>query len=223
MAERIAAVNGIARRKRGVRPRLSPRRYLAATARSTFPRRFRAPRRTSLEGFLFPATYEFTARTTSGQLVEKQLEAFRKSWKRVDLAYARSRNLTPYDVLIIASMIEEEVAVPRERRLVAAVVYNRLRARMPLGIDATIRYALGVPPTEPLRQSQLEADTPYNTRERAGLPPTPITNPGLASMRAAARPARVDYLYFVRNEDCRTHFFTADKDEFDARVRRPRC
>ena len=214
MAERITAVNGIARSRRGVRPRLSARNYLAATARSSFARKYRGRPRAPLEGFLFPAVYEFTARTTSRELVAKQLAAFRRNWAKVDLRYARSRNLTPYDVLIIASMVEEEVAAPSERRLVAAVIYNRLRAGMTLGIDATIRYALGVPPTESLRISQLRDPTPYNTRLHHGLPPTPITNPGLAAMNAAAHPARVDYLYFVRKPDKVHHFFTASEREF---------
>ena len=140
----------------------------------------------SIEGFLFPATYEFTKLTSSPRLVSDQLRAFRRSWRKVDLRYARSKNLTPYDVLIIASMIEKETVVASERRLVAAVIYNRLRNRMPLGIDATIRYGRDVPGTEPLKQSDIESDSPYNTRRRLGLPPTPIANPGLASMRAAA-------------------------------------
>jgi UPF0755 protein len=223
MAARITAVNGIARRRRSVRPRLSARQYLAVTARSDFPRTYRGRRRSSLEGFLFPAVYEFTARTTTGELVRKQLDAFRRNWAKVDLRYARSKNLTPYDVLIIASMVEEEVAAARERPLVAAVIYNRLRAGMKLGIDATIRYALHVPPTQSLRLSQLHDPTPYNTRLHRGLPPTPITNPGLAAIKAAAHPARVDYLYFVRTADCRTHFFTASEREFLARLARTRC
>ena len=132
----------------------------------------------------------------------------------MNLRYARSKNLTPYDVLMIASMIEEEAVVPRERRLVAAVIYNRLRLGMPLQIDATIRYGLDVPNTEPLLDSHLESDNPYNTRKFPGLPPTPITNPGLASMRAAAHPARVDYLYFVRKPDKRHHYFTANEADF---------
>jgi uncharacterized YceG family protein len=215
MAERITAVNEIARNKRRVRPRLSARTYLAVTERHAFARRFAgggAPR--SLEGFLFPATYEFTARTTSRQLVARQLEAFRRAWGELDLSYARSKNLTPYDVLIIASMVEKETVAPRERPLVAAVIYNRLRARMPLGIDATIRYGLDVPGTEPLRQSHLADPTPYNTRLHSGLPPTPIANPGAASLRAAARPAKVNYLYFVRRPDKVHHFFTASEREF---------
>ena len=224
MAQRITAVNAIARSKRKVRPRLSAKVYLAVTRRSALPGRFAGDGdNRPLEGFLFPAMYEFTPKTTSKQLVARQLEAFRRSWRKVDLAYARSRNLTPYDVLIIASLVEKETIAPKERPLVAAVIYNRLRERMPLGIDATIRYALRVPPTESLRLSQLNHPTPYNTRLHPGLPPTPITNPGLAAIKAAARPARVDYLFFVRNADCRTHFFTASEREFLARLNRARC
>jgi len=132
----------------------------------------------------------------------------------VDTKEARRKNLTPYEVLVIASMVEKEVQVPRERALVAAVIYNRLRAGMPLGIDATIRYGLDIPPTQAILQSQLDSDNPYNTRNRAGLPPTPIANPGLASMQAAAHPAPVDFLFFVRKADCRSHFFTASEQEF---------
>ena len=224
MADRVDAVRGIARKKRGVRARLSASQYLAASERSTIPRRFAGGGgRRALEGFLFPAAYDFVARTTSRQLVAKQVEAFRRNWAKVNLRYAGSKNLTPYDVLIIASMIEEEVRVPRERALVAAVIYNRLRRRMPLGIDATLRYGLDVAPTESLRRSHLRHPTPYNTLLHTGLPPTPITNPGLAAMQAAARPARVDYLFFVRTSDCRSHFFTASEEEFLARVASPRC
>ncbi len=212
MAERVAAVAGIAERKRGRKVKLSSRAYLAATRR---PRVERVFGRRSLEGFLFPATYDFTARTTSAQLASKQLDAFRRNWSNVNLSYARSKNLTPYDVLIIASMVEKETLSPDERELVAAVIYNRLHDRMALQIDATLRYGLHIPPTESIRLSQLESDNPYNTRKLPGLPPTPIANPGLASIQAAAHPARVNYLYFVRKPDKKHHFFTASYAEFN--------
>ena len=215
MADRVAAVREIAIDKRGVTPRLTKTGYLEASGAAVPPAEFRKDwKLSSIEGFLFPATYEFTKLTSSARLVLDQLRAFRRSWRRVDMRYARSKNLTPYDVLIIASMIEEETVVPAERRLVAAVIYNRLRNRMPLGIDATIRYGRNVPGTEPLKQSDLDSDDPFNTRKRPGLPPTPIANPGLASMRAAANPARVDYLYFVRKGESNRHFFTASESEF---------
>jgi UPF0755 protein len=215
MAERVAAVKQIAVEKRKKKTRISEAAYLKLTQRSSLPGRFAEdgkPR--DLEGFLFPATYEFLPRTTTKQLVNKQLVAFNRNWAKLDLAYARSKNLTAYDVLIIASMVEKETLAPEERPLVAAVIYNRLKARMPLGIDATIRYGLDVPGTESLRQSHLANPTPYNTRLHAGLPPTPISNPGLASMQAAAHPRKIDYLFFARKPDKVHHFFTADEDEF---------
>jgi UPF0755 protein len=218
MADRVDAVREIAIRERNVTPRLTSAGYLAASASAQPPAQFRkdwAGR--SLEGFLFPATYEFTKLTTSERLVRDQLQFFREQWRSVNLRYARSKNLTPYDVLIIASMIEKETVAPEERRLVAAVIYNRLRAGMVLGIDATIRYGRNVPGTEPLKQSDIDAIHPYNTRKVAGLPPTPISNPGLASIRAAANPARVDYLFFVRKPDKVHHFFTASEAAFEAK------
>jgi uncharacterized YceG family protein len=215
MADRAAAVDKIAERKRQVRARLSRAGYLAATRTPRVPDCFRGKVRT-LEGFLFPATYEFFPRTTPAQLVRDQLAAFCENWEQVDLAYTRTKNLTPYDVLIIASMVEKETLSPDERQLVAAVIYNRLHKGMPLGIDATLRYGLQIPPTESIRQSQLESDSPYNTRKRLGLPPTPIANPGLASMQAAAHPAKVNYLYFVRKPDKKHHFFTASFEAFQA-------
>ena len=215
MAARISAVNKIARKRRHVNPKLREKQYLALTRRNKLPGKFAGDGRArQLEGFLFPATYDFLGNTTTKQLVQKQLEAFEDAWSGVDLKYAKSKNLSPYDVLIIASMIEKEAVVPSERKLIAAVIYNRLHVGLPLGIDATIRYGLDVPGTEPLHESELESDNPYNTRIRPGLPPTPIANPGLASIRAAARPAKVDYLYFVRKPDKRHHYFTASESEF---------
>ena len=215
MADRVAAVREIAIDRRGVRPRLTREAYLRATANAKPPAGFSKDwGGRSSEGFLFPATYEFTQYTSSAKLARDQLEHFRRQWRKVNLRYARSKNLTPYDVLIIASMIEKEAVASSERRLVAAVIYNRLRLGMPLGIDASIRYGRNVPGTEPLRLSDLESNSPYNTRKRLGLPPTPISNPGLASIQAAAHPAKADYLFFVRKPDGVHHFFTASESEF---------
>jgi UPF0755 protein len=215
MAARVAAVAQIAERKRHIRSHLSKNSYLTATRTPHAPACFHNKVRT-LEGFLFPATYEFFPQTTSAGLARDQLAAFCDDWKQLDLGYAHSKHLTPYDVLIIASMIEKETLSPDERQLVAAVIYNRLHARMPLQIDATLRYGLAIPPTESIRQSQLDSNSPYNTRKLPGLPPTPIANPGLASMQAAAHPAKVNYLYFVRKPDKKHHFFTASYKAFKA-------
>jgi UPF0755 protein len=213
MADRVTAVDAIALHKRGVRPTLSESTYLVATAGKTRVPGF-GRTRYGYEGFLFPATYDFFKNTPSKQLVSDQLDAFQENWTNVNLRYARRKNLTPYDVLIIASMIEKEAQAPRERPLVAAVIYNRLHARMALQIDATIRYGLDIPPTESLHESQLHDPNPYNTRVHTGLPPTPIANPGLASIQAAAHPAKVDYLYFVRKPDKAHHFFTSSYTAF---------
>jgi UPF0755 protein len=217
MAQRVSAVAKIAEREGGKKPRLNAARYVSQTA---------PPRRQpgfgnkplALEGFLFPATYQFVERTTSAQLVSNQLEAFRRNFAKVNLAYAKSKNLTPYDVLIIASLVEKEAVAPEERPKIARVIYNRLHAKMNLGIDATTRYGLHVPPTQPLTRSELASDNPYNTRNPniTGLTPTPIANPGLASLQAAAHPAPGDWLYFVRKPDRVHHFFTASFAAFQA-------
>jgi UPF0755 protein len=216
MVARVGEVRKIAISKRKLTPTITQKGYDAASKAAQVPAAFKGDAKSS-EGFLFPATYEFTTKTTARQLVANQLQSFERNWAKVDLAAARQKNLTPYDVLIIASMVEKEASVAKERPLVAAVIYNRLKIGMSLGIDATIRYGLDVPGTESLRQSHLDSDSPYNTRNRAGLPPTPIANPGLASIQAAAKPANVDYLYFVRKGDSQEHFFTASESEFYAK------
>jgi uncharacterized YceG family protein len=213
MGDRVAVVAKIAEHKSHKPVKLSRPTYTIATRRGTVTC-FRPRSRAKLEGFLFPATYDFVKTTTSKQLVGAQLKAFCANWSTVDLAYAKSKNLTPYDVLIIASMVEKEAVAPAERPLVAAVIYNRLHLQMPLQIDATLRYGLHIPPTRSITESELASTSPYNTRHTLGLPPTPIANPGLASIKAAAHPAKVDYLYYVRKPDKVHHFFTASGAEF---------
>jgi UPF0755 protein len=213
MSKRVQAVAKIAQRKKGHPVALNSAQYLLASRRAVLPC-FTPRRQTKLEGFLFPATYDFFATTPSRQLVTDQLQTFCDKWSSIDLTYARKKNLTPYDVLIIASMVEKETLAPDERKLVAAVIYNRLHAHMPLGIDATLRYGFDIPPTKSILQSQLDSSNPYNSRKLLGLPPTPIANPGLASIQAAAHPAKVDYLFFVRKPDRVHHFFTASDAAF---------
>jgi UPF0755 protein len=172
--------------------------YLSASRRSRQldPRRYGARHAASLEGFLFPATYTLTRGRPAAVLVDQQLTAFRQKFAGIDMRYARNKNLTPYDVLTSASMVEREAAVPKERPLIASVIYNRLHAHIPLGIDATIRFATDNW-TRPLTNSELRRASPYNTRTHLGLPPGPIGSPGLASIEAAAHPAHTRYLYYV--------------------------
>jgi uncharacterized YceG family protein len=173
--------------------------YFAATRRSpliNFPG-YGASRRTpDLEGFLFPDTYQLVEPISVAKLVHDQLTTFRQQFAHVNLGYARSKHLTPYDVLTIASMVQAEAATAHDRPLIASVIYNRLADGMPLQIDATTRYATGNY-TKPLTQSELNSRSPYNTRVHKGLPPTPIDNPGLAAIQAAAHPAHTSFLYFV--------------------------
>jgi UPF0755 protein len=192
--------------------------YMAASVRSPYlkPARYGGAAAKDLEGFLFPDTFELRKRAPVGDLVQLQLEDFKRRIAGVDMGYARSKNLTTYDVLTIASMVEEEAQLESERPLVAAVIYNRLSDGMPLGIDATIRFATGNY-TEPLSKSELAVDSPYNTRLNAGLPPGPIGNPGLASIEAAAHPAQVDYLFYVvKPGTCGEHSFSSSEEEFFA-------
>ena len=194
--------------------------YMKASANlSLIPaRRFGAAKANSLEGFLFPATYELRPAATASQFVHKQIEGFELNFSQVHMSVARRKNLTVYDVVTIASMIEGEASLEKERSLVAAVIYNRLKQGIPLGIDATTRFETNNY-TEPLTNATLRSDTPYNTRINTGLPPGPIGNPGLASLKAAARPAKVGYLYYVAKPGaCGEHSFSSSAAEFDRDV-----
>ncbi len=132
--------------------------------------------------------------------------------------------MTPYQLLTIASMVEREAQIPSDRAKIAAVIYNRLARGIPLGIDASIYYAVelekNIPTyTEELTESQLHIDSPYNTRLHTGLPPTPISNPGAASIEAAAHPSKVGYLYYVAGADgCGEQVFSESQAVFETDV-----
>jgi len=197
--------------------------YLKAARSSRTMERVRqlgAPRSVSTaEGFLFPATYTLVDGAPARNLVDRQLAAFEENFAQVDLSAAKRKNLTRYDVLVIASMIERETGVDRERPLISSVIYNRLRDGIPLGIDATIRYFENNW-TEPIVQSELDRDSPYNTRLNRGLPPTPIGNPGLASIKAAAAPAQSGFIFYVAKPGTCGHAFSTTDAEFGADVQR---
>jgi uncharacterized YceG family protein len=201
--------------------------YLSASRRSPAfdPARYGAPTGTpNLEGFLFPATYELKAGASARVLAEEQLETFKENVGPAIIDSAHRLHVTTYQLLTVASMVEREAKVPHDRPLIAAVIYNRLRANMPLGIDATIYYALElkrhIPTYErPLTESDLHLDSPYNTRTRTGLPPTPISNPGMESIAAAAHPAHVSYLYYVEAPDgCGEQRFSTTNAQFQRNV-----
>jgi UPF0755 protein len=190
--------------------------YMKATLRSPLldPRDYGGTRARSLEGFLFPSTYELKHGASVDTLVAKQLNAFKAEIAKVEMRAARHVNLTVYDVVTIASLVEREAQVARERPLIARVIYNRLHEHIPLGIDATIRFATGNW-TQPLTESQLHTASAYNTRTRAGLPPGPIGSPGLDSLRAAAHPAAGGFLYYVvKPGACGEHAFSTTYAQF---------
>ncbi len=173
-----------------------------------------------LEGFLFPDTFELKKHASAAELVQLQLEDFKNRIAGVNMKYASSKNLTTFDVVTIASMIEHEAVSEGDRKKVARVIYNRLHEGMPLGIDATTRFATGNY-TEPLTESELAVESPYNTRTHTGLPPGPIDSPGLASIEAAAHPAKGDYLFYVVEPGaCNKLAFSKTEAEFEADVAR---
>jgi UPF0755 protein len=182
---------------------------------------------TELEGLLFPATYSVQEADEADEqkLVRQMVATFDQVGDEIGLELAPftlegaagSRTISPYEVIIIASMIEREARVPEERPMVARVIYNRLREGMMLGIDATVLYAIGEN-KEILTRSDLEVDSPYNTRLYRGLPPTPIASPGRASLEAALNPAAGDWLYYVIADEDGRHYFTDSFSDFERAV-----
>ena len=168
----------------------------AESGRLSLPPYLRAGQ--SAEGFLFPNTYQFVKKGLDAKtIVDEMLAEFGRQAKELDLAAGAKRlGLTPYELVIVASMIEREAQVDEDRALIAGVIYNRLRAGETLGIDATLLYD-DPSPDGRLSTSDLKTDTPYNTRINAGLPPTPIASPGTASLEAALHPAKTEYSYYV--------------------------
>ena len=166
------------------------------------------------EGFLFPKQYEFEEGTKAPQLVTRMLEQYLLETQTLDISGAKDRlNLTEYELVIVASLIEKEASSPEERPLVASVIYNRIRKDMPLQIDATVLYALDRPKNE-LSLADLKIDSPYNTYENSGLPPGPICSPSRQSLEAAINPAETEYLYYVLKAGGEEHFFTSNYNEF---------
>ena len=173
------------------------------------------------EGFLFPETYDVNDATRADELgfVSRMASQFASVASDVGLADApETLGLSPYQVLIVASLIEEEARADEDRAKIARVIYNRLEAGTPLGIDATVVYANGGDRT--INVSDLEVDSPYNTRRFAGLPPTPISAPGRESIEAALNPDEGDWFWYVLTEENGpgTHTFAVTEADFNAAV-----
>jgi UPF0755 protein len=186
-----------------------------------------SPQARTLEGYLFPATYQFTRRTTCHQIVQTMVTRFRAVYGRITESLGTQgipAGLSAPQALVLASLVERETPQATERPLVAGVFYNRLRLNYPLQCDPTVQYALVMKgdPVKDVHPRDLLVDSPYNTYEHRGLPPGPIANPGEASIRAALDPTKTDDLYFVANAQG-GHFFSrtlAEHNQNVAKLRR---
>lgn len=167
---------------------------------------------TSLEGLLFPLTYDINKGDTAVEVLQRMLDELQSVLANYDLS-AAPLHLTPYQVLIVASMIEREAKVPQDRPKIARVIYNRLARHLPLQVDATLAYALHSG-SRHLTDKDLQLNSPYNTYKHLGLPPTPIASPGEASIRAALEPAAGPWLFYVLISADGQHAFTASATEF---------
>lgn len=176
---------------------------------------YQPPDVTSYEGLLFPDTYEIDEDVDEAAFLRRLVAETDARLAALDVeAKAAALGRTPYEILVIASLIEEESRVPEERPKVARVVYNRLEQGIPLGIDATSRYEAEISGRG--RDSlDFESDSPYNTRRVAGIPPTPIAAPGQASLEGALNPAEGDWIYYVLQDEQGNHFFTDSFQEFN--------
>jgi UPF0755 protein len=178
-----------------------------------------APDADSLEGYLFPDTYKFDPGTPVTTIVKAMVANFRKHWGE-EMAFITT-GLSPHQTVTLASIVETEAQLPQERPIVASVYVNRVRRRMLLGADPTVIYAMKLAGrwNGNIRRADLQIDSPYNTYRKPGLPPGPIANPGLASLRAAAAPSTTPYLYFVARNDG-SHVFATSNEEHNRNVER---
>ena len=170
------------------------------------------------EGFLFPSTYEFDPDQSADQVVQQLTNQFGTEYRKLGFAAAaKAQRLTPYQALIIASLIESEAKFPEDRPKVARVILNRMANGTPIGIDAANRYGVALTGKDPNSVTYTE-NSPYNVRTHLGLPPTPVSNPGVASLQAAVRPAAGNWLYYVVADAAGHHIFTASEDTWSAAV-----
>ena len=171
----------------------------------------------TLEGFLMPDTYLFDEEPTPEEVVRRMVEHFQSEYDALVKEIPAAAQRDKLEVVTMASLVEEESRADDERATVAAVIYNRVQKKMPLDFDSTLQFALDKY-GQRLLDSDKQVDSPYNTYRNAGLPPGPISSPGVESLRAALEPAQVDYLFFVSNADGKTHTFSATLEEHNKAV-----
>ena len=183
------------------------------------------PKATNLEGYLFPDTYDFPPDTKPAEVIAIMVKRFRKEWKPESSQRAQSMNLSPREVVTIASLVETEAKLSEDRPLIASVIYNRLQKDIALAVDSTVIYASKLAGKwrndGKVYKSDVERRSPYNTRLHAGLPPGPIAAPGRSSLEAALNPAQTDFLYYVREPERNDgkHNFYSNSNDFEVGVR----
>lgn len=183
------------------------------------------PKATNLEGYLFPDTYDFPPDTKPEEVIAIMVKRFRKEWKPGSSERAQSMNLSPREVVTIASLVETEAKLSEDRPLIASVIYNRLHKDIALAVDSTVIYASKLEGKwrndGKVYRSDIERRSPYNTRLHSGLPPGPISSPGRSSLEAALSPAQTDYLYYVRepSRNDGKHNFYNNSNDFEVGVR----
>jgi UPF0755 protein len=195
--------------------RLSGERFLELARSGEIRSKYQPPGQSSLEGLLFPETYRVEERDDEEALLRRMVATFDSVAESLGYDDAQARiGRSPYEAIIVASLVEAEAKDDEDRGKIARVIYNRLEQGIPLGIDATFYFQLGVERKgTSLRQSDLDADHEYNTRKRAGLVPTPVAMSGRASLEAALNPEPGPWLYYVL-KDARTHAFSESYEEF---------
>lgn len=178
-----------------------------------------APEAKNLEGYMYPSTYNFPRESKPEDVIKTIVEQFKKIWKPEWEAQARAIGRTPHEIVTLASLIETESGIESERPIVASVIYNRLSKNIPLGIDQTAVYIAKMQNRwdGTINKSDLEADSPYNTRKFGGIPPGPISSVSESAIVAALNPAQTDYIYYVRNVQLNdgSHWFYASAAEFE--------
>jgi UPF0755 protein len=209
--------------KVGTIPGLSAERFLAVAQSGSVHSQFQPPGSTSLEGLLFPDTYFVAKGDDEAKLLAHMVDGFDKAASAVGMQDAPAKaGVTPYEAIIVASLVEREAKVDDERGMMARVMYSRLSKNIKLGIDATVEYAIGTHKPQ-LTNADLEIDSPYNTRKFAGLPPTPIAAPGQKSLAAALNPTPGPWLFYVLADANGRHAFATTDAEFQQLVRQARA
>jgi UPF0755 protein len=196
----------------GALPGRSAAKFLAAATDGAVHSPYQPPGSNNLEGLLFPATYDVRPNEDEVSIVQRMVDAFDQQADSLGLTQAAATvGLTPYQMVIVASMVEREAKLDEDRGPIASVIYNRMKKGVALQVNATLMYGERV--TDP-HQIDLNADTPYNTYKYIGLPPTPIASPGAPSLEAAASPPSTPYLYYVLIDPSGKHAFAVTGSEF---------